>query len=421
MQFSGSTMALPEAELTIRELQPLGFCDIGSDKWKNKRDAVEQLNMCTHANAVRQVDDYVKTFLVEHDKLPALLHELLMMEAWRQRVVDPSSAVTSKPTAELLAAIASSPTGPYMYCSYESILVNLLECVCFYEETVTGFGDDILELIDYCWRQVSFLFSMERELSQVQPADDVSSAANALSSNDPVKTLLKSMKQQSVTRAMGCISILWFIVDRLNDLPLAVSNSILNKNDLLVGLSDILVMQPWVRRVGPAGGKGAVAFQKFFNGDFAPVSDSDALVVCVPEAHAWFCMHKLLCDPEVRRRYQYTTHKKEIILKVRRFMNETLIDQIPALSSVQRALEELSFMEPPSGTEEKFKSNNLIIIEQVPRIITAVMSPRCTGGGADWSDRERKRLTAQLSDPSERARDSMRMAKIFDQLFADES
>mgnify|MGYP003350931513 CR=1 FL=1 len=30
----------------------------------------------------------------------------------------------------------------------------------------------------------------------------------------------------------------------------------------------------------------------------------------------WFALHKLLCDRECRKKYQYTSYKKELILKI---------------------------------------------------------------------------------------------------------
>ncbi|RNC44338.1 zinc finger, MYND-type containing 10, partial [Trypanosoma cruzi] len=142
------------------------------------------------------------------------------------------------------------------------------------------------------------------------------------------------------------------------------------------------------------------------------VPQGDALLVCVPEAHTWFSLHKMLCDPECRRRYPYTQSKKELILRIRRFLNDTLVDQIPALASVQRALEELSFMQPPSDTEAKFKSS--LTIEQVPRIMAAVEASRTHS----WED-VANTFAAMLKDPRIKNEDAMRMARIFDEMFAE--
>lgn len=57
-------------------------------------------------------------------------------------------------------------------------------------------------------------------------------------------------------------------------------------------------------------------------------------------------------DPECRRKYEFSDFKKnnlirvdlKIILKVRKYMNELLLDQIPNLVDMLRSLEELSLM-----------------------------------------------------------------------------
>lgn len=395
MEFSGSTLSVVEVEHTVRQLRPFPLQDIGTAEWKNQREAVERLNMCTHSNAVLKKDDTVKAFLIEHEKLPVLLHELLVMEVWRQRVLP-----------LIKDQIVQHPAGIYMYVQYEMVLLNLFECIAFHEEVVVALDEDVLELIDYCWRQASRLFA-EQNVNEVQSkptARDVSNAANTV--GEVLKSADRQMLHAIYQRAMASLSILWFIIDRLNQLPLAASNSVLVKNDLILGLTEVMLLQPWLRR-------SSEVTQKFFNGEFKDIPRADVLLVCTPEAHTWFSLHKLLCDPECRRRYSYTQSKKELILRIRHFLNDTLVDQIPALASLQRALEELSFLQPPSGTEEKFKST--LTIEQVPRIMTLVEVER----KGSWDDLA-STLRAMLQDPSVRNEDAMRLSRIFDEMFSDQ-
>ncbi|KAK7201023.1 hypothetical protein NESM_000162000 [Novymonas esmeraldas] len=398
MQYSGSVLSPVEAEIGIRQLRVFAVEDVGTSAWKDQREAVERLNMCTHSNAVLKTDDFVKAFLLEHDKLGDILHELLVMEVWRQRVLP-----------GVVDAVAHNPTATYMYCAYESVLVNLLECVCFYEEVVVGFGDDVLEMVDYCWRQVSRLFA-EEALDKVTASASAAGPAAAAASTESsaaaaAAALEQQLREQRIQRAMGCISLLWFVIDRLDALPLSAMNSILRKNDIPVGLAEVLLLRPWLRR-------GADVAQKYQNGSFVAAPGNEVQRVCVPEAHAWFCLHKLLCDPECRRQYPYTQHKKASLLRLRSCLNEVVLDQLPALHDVQRALEELSFMEPPTGTEEKFRST--LIIEQVPRLM-----PTIDRAGVQWArlvEQMRKRLT----DRSEAVGDAMRMSQLFDLMFAEQ-
>lgn len=49
-------------------------------------------------------------------------------------------------------------------------------------------------------------------------------------------------------------------------------------------------------------------------------------------------------DPEVRKKYQFNEFRKSNLLRLKKFMNELLIDQIPVLSGMLRSLEELSII-----------------------------------------------------------------------------
>lgn len=47
---------------------------------------------------------------------------------------------------------------------------------------------------------------------------------------------------------------------------------------------------------------------------------------------------------EANRKYEVTTFRKQNLLRIRKYMNETLLDQLPMLSQMLRSLEEMSMM-----------------------------------------------------------------------------
>ena len=187
--------------------------------------------MTSHGNAAQKKDDFVKTLLIDHEKLVVVLHELLTMEAWRQHVY-PSTR----------NEITENPAATYFFAYYEAILINLLECILFHEEAVIAMGDDVLELLDYCWRQLSE-FIADSTSNQI-------GGTSTVPSENPLENLERQMSQQRIARVMASISIVWFIVDRLDALPMSVTNNVLLKNDLIIGFSEVMMAQPWIRR-GP--------------------------------------------------------------------------------------------------------------------------------------------------------------------------
>lgn len=53
-------------------------------------------------------------------------------------------------------------------------------------------------------------------------------------------------------------------------------------------------------------------------------------------------------DGEVRKKYDLNDYRKNNLLRLRKFMNEHLLDQIPSLVQMFRSLEELSLMQTSS-------------------------------------------------------------------------
>lgn len=51
-----------------------------------QHEALERLNMQSHANAKANADEFVMEAMITHEKLPLLVHELLVAELWGDAV-----------------------------------------------------------------------------------------------------------------------------------------------------------------------------------------------------------------------------------------------------------------------------------------------------------------------------------------------
>lgn len=56
----------------------------------------------------------------------------------------------------------------------------------------------------------------------------------------------------------------------------------------------------------------------------------------------------MFLSQDTNRKYEVTTFRKANLLRLRKYMNEVLLDQLPMLTSMLRALEELSMLEVPA-------------------------------------------------------------------------
>jgi len=89
-----------EVEGYVRSLECLPLTAVGSDRWSTQHDHLEQLNIQAHADAqAGKHDEYVVEQFVAQDKVATLVHELLVIEAWKEKVfpllIDHLSPVTA--------------------------------------------------------------------------------------------------------------------------------------------------------------------------------------------------------------------------------------------------------------------------------------------------------------------------------------
>merc|ERR1712010_54252 len=76
---SGGVLDVYEAE----SLEPTTPNDVGSSAWLEQHRALDRLNVQAHHNVVSQTDEFVIEALISFDKLPVLVHELILIETWK--------------------------------------------------------------------------------------------------------------------------------------------------------------------------------------------------------------------------------------------------------------------------------------------------------------------------------------------------
>jgi len=373
-----------ECDRLVGALRPIGLDAIGTPEWKAQREILERLNIQCHHNVAIKRDEFVYEAFHSLERLPVVVHELLVMEVWKERVYPLRKAELRK-----------VPTLGYMYLHYEGVLVNLLEGLMFNDDAVESLGDVALELCDYCYRRVLFLNSIpdsERRIEAVDK-DRWLSMAEAEHSD-------RADKDMAFRVSVASLAVLWMVIDRVPKGPLALTNNLLLKNDVPLQLVALLSNAPWIRR-------GNGVFQKFRRDGWAETPAHELLLLSPAEAHVWLSLHVLLCDPVCRSKYRFDEYRKGEILRLRRYLTERLVDQLPVLADLQRTLDHLQLMEPPASHEATFRST--LVVETFPEIYGALVK------GRDWGALAEQHVQ-RLSDPTAVTADAQRLARLIDGL-----
>lgn len=84
---------------------------------------------------------------------------------------------------------------------------------------------------------------------------------------------------------------------------------------------------------------------------------------CFDPLQVWLALNNLLVDPHCRAKYNLDDFRKEQLFRLRRFLNDLLLDQLPVLRDMQRMLDELALQCQPNL---EGYSKGALVIEQVP-------------------------------------------------------
>ncbi|XP_006169437.1 zinc finger MYND domain-containing protein 10 isoform X3 [Tupaia chinensis] len=168
------------------------------------------------------------------------------------------------------------------------------------------------------------------------------------------KELQKQAELMEFEIALKALSVLRYITDCMDSLSLSTLSRMLSTHNLPCLLVELLEHSPWTRR---EGGK----LQQFEGGRWQTVATSEQQKLSKLDGQVWIALYNLLLSPEAQARYHLTNFVKGQLLKLRAFLTDILLDQLPNLADLQRFLAQLALAETQSPKKD-------LVLEQIPEI-----------------------------------------------------
>uniref|UniRef100_A0A8C7A3P5 Zinc finger MYND domain-containing protein 10 n=2 Tax=Neovison vison TaxID=452646 RepID=A0A8C7A3P5_NEOVI len=326
-----------EADVLVRGLRSFPPREMGSGGWNQQHENLEKLNMQAILDATASQGEPIQELLVTHGKIPTLVEELIAVEMWKQKVF---------PVLCRLEDFKPQNTFPiYMVVHHEASIVNLLETVFFHKEVCESAEDTVLDLVDYCHRKLTLLVARS---SRGGPPEEESQYST------PIQELQKQAELMEFEIALKALSVLRYITDCVDSLSLSTLNRMLSTQNLPCLLVELLEHSPWSRQ---EGGK----LQHFEGGRWQTVAPSEQQKLSKLDGQVWIALYNLLLSPEARARYHLTSFAKGQLLKLRAFLTDTLLDQLPNLADLQGFLAHLALAETQPPKKD-------LVLEQIPEI-----------------------------------------------------
>ncbi|NXQ85529.1 ZMY10 protein, partial [Nyctibius grandis] len=317
-------------------------------RWLRQHECVEKLNMHAILSASAGQEQLLIELLVSHAKIPILIGELISAEIWKYKIF---------PVLCRLEDFKPRSTFPiYVVLRHEASIINLLETVFFYKEICESAEDSILDLIDYCHRKLTLLAAHSANGQTVTPAElrheDLASLSSMQAVLLPPQELQKQAETMEFEISLKALSVLRFITDQVESLPLSALTRMLNTHNLPCLLVELVEHCPW--SCWEAG-----KLKKFENGMWHVVPPEDQVKMTKLDGQVWLALLNLLLSPECQRKYHFDGFNKSQLLKLRAFLTDILIDQLPNLVEMQRFLSHLAVTEPAPPKKD-------LVLEQVP-------------------------------------------------------
>lgn len=327
---SGDFLMPPEAEHFVQCLQPYKLQDVGSDKWLDQHEKIEQLNKTAHQQAKDGTDEFVMEFFNLEEKVSVLIHNLVTIELWKEKIFP------------LLESDIASMTclRNYLPVYHECSIINLLEVIMFHESTALTAGDQLVDLVDYCYRKLTHLVCTKNK--DLWPMHD--NAKDALQMTD-LQLLTQQRIEAEFHICTSAITVMQSLTQHRKALPLTVTTRMIETHDIMLTFVPLMEKAPWVRK-----SRGGV-LQKFEEHEWVSIADDEHTKLPRLQGSLWLAIYNLVMDAEFCARYEMTSTRRASLLRLRRFLHELVFDQIPPLAELLRSLENLSLQGSLAGAD----------------------------------------------------------------------
>ncbi|WIA29347.1 hypothetical protein OEZ86_011852 [Tetradesmus obliquus] len=361
-----------EAEQLIEQLQATTIDQVGSSKFMKQHDAISKLNLQAHYNAQTHSDEFVLELLLSLDKLSVLVQELLVIEAWKERLLPLLK--------EHLAEHVDSATS-YVLLYHEAAVANLLEVLLFHRHACEALDEDaLLELADWAVRKLTHLNSGAAHAYANAPERSVQEVL-ALS---PLQELEDKRAETDFAAALCGLTILRYLSDHVTSLPLGLMSRLLGAHDAVMALLPLVEAPPWVR--SRKGGKT----EKFIDGRWQVVPPADRMKITQLDGQVWLSLVNLLVEPACRAKYDPDEYRRGCLLKLQRHLHELLMDQLPVLRQLARVLDEMALGINNAAAAAAGGAGSRLILEQVPALRERLLH------GNDWRTIAKQQKKAQF-------------------------
>ncbi|KAG8007716.1 Zinc finger MYND domain-containing protein 10 [Nibea albiflora] len=306
-----TSVILPgEAEGFVQSLETFPLKEVGSARWSRQHEYIEKLNMQAILSASAMHDEFVKELLVSYGKIPVLVHEMILVEVWKQKVFPI--------LCQLQDFNPKNTFNLYMVIHHEATIINLLETIMFHKESCEAAYESVLDLVDYCHRKLTLLASKATrgDVTTHDQRRETDKAVVSSIESPPLFHALKELQTQNAALefeiSLKAVSVLRYITDHTESI--SVINRLLCTHNMPCVLVQLIDCCPWSRcREGE--------LEKYMNSRWQKIPVEDRLKMTKLDGQVWISLYNLLLKEDCQRKYDFNSFNKSQLLKIPEMCN----------------------------------------------------------------------------------------------------
>jgi zinc finger MYND domain-containing protein 10 len=282
---------------------------------------------------------------------------------------------------------------------HEATVTNILELFLYHRTAAECCEETLVELIDYCYRKFTALNIKWENMpdSQRNKAPLTTYSKEDLEGLNPEKDIDRQYAEIEFTCAMTCLSLIRFITDHMEGLPASIIHQLMENCDIPLSIVPILEYRPWFRE----DEKGNQ--EKFEDNKWTLMKQQDQGRISKQEGQIWLTIYNLFMTQASNQKYELTTFRKANLLRLKKFMNEVLLDQLPLLAPMLRGFEEMSLM-----PDNNIKSTSSFIVEVLPELRAKIYNNR------NWKTIAMQQMSTYFRPDTKQAKEDLdRMMKLY--------
>ena len=235
----------------------------------------------------------------------------------------------------------------------------------------------------------------------------VEEIAKRIQDRSTMEEIHDNMLDSEFKTAVIATSVARHLCEHIETLSIGAQTRILDTHDYLQIMVPLIDEPPWTRRRRVSKKKEDIVWEKLFdNHEWRKVPHNELLQITKCEAQCWIAVFHLTCSNICRQRYALNVYRKENLLRLRKFLNEVMVEQLPILTDVMRYMDELALMNVP---ETCTGQGSALLIQQVDKLREDILR------NYDWQDVAETQFRSVFSKTTDAEDEDIRLlATLYD-------